>query len=67
MTNRADDGLECALKALRRKLVAADPSLPNEYDGAAWWPIEQEFMDAPMVNVTTLGDAGKQFVPGGEA
>jgi hypothetical protein len=26
--------------ALRRKLIAADPSLPNEYDGTAWVPFE---------------------------
>ena len=28
--------------ALRRKLIAADPSLPNEYDGTAWVPIEAD-------------------------
>ncbi len=29
---------------LRRKLrVDYDPDLPSEYDGPAWWPLEQQW------------------------
>ena len=31
--------------ALRRKLIALDPSLPIEYDGTAWAQIEAEYLE----------------------
>jgi hypothetical protein len=27
---------------LRRRLIAADPSLPNEYDGNSWYELRKE-------------------------
>lgn len=32
------------LVALRRRLREFDPSLPDEYDGNAWFRIEQEWL-----------------------
>jgi hypothetical protein len=28
---------------LRRRLIAQDPTLPNEYDGTAWQKLEEEW------------------------
>lgn len=38
---------ERALIALRKKLRAADPTLPDEYDGPAWHTIETQEGDQP--------------------
>ena len=32
--------MEKIILALRRKLIAGDPTLPNEYDGTSWMPLE---------------------------
>lgn len=38
---------EKTILALRRKLRAADPTLPNEYDGTTWSTLEQEYLLPP--------------------
>jgi hypothetical protein len=35
--------IEGIVLALRRKLIAADSTLPHELDGTAWMPIEDEW------------------------